>query len=413
MASTTTVTRRSFLKRSAAAGLAGLVPYVLTSSALSAPASDRILTGHIGVGGMGSGHLRGDGIASADPYMRHAQRAARRMAKDCAAYQDYRRILERKDIDAVIIATPDHWHALASIHAMQAGKDVYCEKPLSLTIEQGRAMVTAARRYNRVFQTGSQQRSGGEFIRAVELVRNGRIGTLKRIHVGIGGSPACGWDPDTKPPDDLDWNLWLGPAAQVPFNPKRFLFSFRWFWEYSGGMMTDWGQHHNDIAQWGNGTSHTGPVEVEGTGRYPADGLFETCTWFQAQFRYANGVTLATDCEGPWGVTFYGTKGEVFVKRGQWSASDGVDTSPVPPSGVQIRRPRGGHMGEWLTCIKTREKANADVEIGHRSCTVCHIANIAIRLRRKLRWNPDAERFIGDDEANRWISRPMRSPWKL
>ncbi len=414
------ISRRNFLHHSGASAVAAVAaPYVLTSYALGAPgrppASERVLSAHIGTGGMGMGTLQrgGDGVAAADVYAPHAERAAGAMGEQCKVYKDYRKCLERDDIDAVVIATPDHWHALTSIHAMEAGKDVYCQKPFALTVEEGKAMVEAARRYGRVFQTGSQQRSDEEFIHAVELVRSGRIGKLKHIHVGIGGGQICGWDADTDPPPGLDWDMYLGPAPKVPFNNKRFLGTFRWFWDYSGGMLTDWGHHHNDIAQWGNDTELSGPVEVEGTGTFPQDGLFETLTNFDVTYTYANGVTLTTDCKGPWGVTFTGTDGEVYVKRGRYSVTPKELDGPVPAGTVDVRHPHGGHMGDFLHCCKTREKPVAHEVIGHRSCTTCHIGNIAVRLGRKLRWNPDAEQFVGDDEANRWLSKPMRAPWHL
>jgi hypothetical protein len=418
MGLTGTLSRRGFFGRTAAGaatlGLSIVAPRILTHGVLAAPPSNRLSTGHIGVGGMGSGHLRGDGIAAADVSFPRAEAAARKMAKGCAVYQDYRRILDRKDIDAVIIATPDHWHALTSIHAMEAGKDIYCEKPASLTIQEGRAMVTAARRYGRVFQVGSQQRSGAEFIKAVELVRSGKIGKLKHILVCIGGGPTSTWEPDADPPAGLNWGFWLGPAPYVPYNPKRCFYTFRWFWDYSGGKMTDWGAHHNDIAQWGNNTEFTGPIEIDGRGRFPDDGPFETCTWFEVNYKYANGVTLRTQSDGPNGITFYGTTGEVFVSRGKISSRPAdIVKRAIGPDDVRVRRARNGHKAEWEECIKTRELPNADIEIGHRSCTVCHLGNISIRLGRKLRWNPDTEQFVDDEEANRWLGRPMRPPWAL
>jgi predicted dehydrogenase len=419
MAAQQAVSRRNFLHHAGASAVAAVAaPYMLTSGALGAPgkppASERVLSAHIGVGGMGMGTLRGrDGVAAADVYLPHAERAAGAMGAQCQVYQDYRRCLERDDIDAVVIATPDHWHALTSIHAMQAGKDVYCQKPLTLTIEEGQAIVATAKRYGRVFQTGSQQRSGREFLHAVELVRSGRIGKLRRVHVGIGGGPTCGWDADTEPPTGLDWNMYLGPAPAVPFNTKRFLGTFRWFWDYSGGMLTDWGVHHNDIAQWGNDTDQSGPVEIEGTGTLPTDGLFQTLTNFDITYTYANGVTVTTDCKPPWGVTFHGTNGEVYVRRGQYKVTPEDLDGPVPEGVTGVRRPHGGHMSDFEHCCRTREKPVAHEVIGHRTCTMSHLGNIAIRVGRKIHWNPDTEQIVGDPEAARWTSKPMRAPWHL
>ncbi len=413
------VSRRNFLHHAGVSAVAGVAaPYVLTSDALGRAgrpaASERVITAHIGVGGMGMGTLRGrDGAAAADVYRPHAERAVRALGPHAHVYTDYRHCLDRKDIDAVVIATPDHWHALIAIHAMQAGKDVYCQKPLTLTVDEGKAIVRTARRYGRVFQVGSQQRSDREFIHAVELVRSGRIGKLKHIHVGIGGGPSCGWDDDTQTPDGLDWDFYLGPARKVPFTRKRFLGTFRWFWDYSGGMMTDWGAHHNDIAQWANDTERSGPVRVEGTGEFPRDGLFETLTRFDIQYTYANGVTLTTDCKPPWGVTFTGTSGEVFVKRGQYKVKPTDLDGPVPAGTVDVRHPHGSHMADFVHCVKTRDKPVAHEVIGHRSCTVCHLGNIAVRVGRPLEWNPDTEQFVNDEAANRWLAKPMRAPWHV
>jgi len=419
-------TRREFLgemaRGAAAAGAALTLPTVVPGRALGAggkaPASERLTLGFIGVGGMGSGHLGGflgrsdvEVLAVCDVYEPHRLRAKERVGDGCAAYNDFRELLDRKDIDAVVIATPDHWHALIAIAACQAGKDIYCEKPLTLTIQEGRALVNAVRRYGRVFQTGSQQRSEDNFRFACELVRSGRIGRLHTIRTGFGGGPVSGYDPDTDPPPGLDWNLWLGPAPWVPFNPLRCLYQFRWFYDYSGGKLTDWGAHHNDIAQWGNGTEMSGPIEIEGTATFPTTGLFDTATSFLITFTYANGVKLI--CGEGHGAKFEGTDGWVHVDRGFLEASPPeLLKEELGPGDVHLHRSDNHHQN-WLDCIKTREKPICDVEIGHRSVTVCHLANIAIRTGRKLRWDPAHERFVGDEEMNRWVSRPMRAPWHL
>ncbi|HJN18884.1 MAG TPA: Gfo/Idh/MocA family oxidoreductase, partial [Armatimonadota bacterium] len=237
-------------------------PLVVSSRALGqadkVAANDRIALGFIGIGGMGNGHLGGflgnrrtEVLAVCDVDAGHREAAANRVGDGCAQYADHRELLDRDDIDAVVIATPDHWHTLTSIHACQAGKDVYCEKPLTLTIEECWKLTAAVRRYGRVFQTGSQQRSSREFQQAVSLVRAGRIGKVHTVKVGIGTGPTSGYEPNTAPPDGLDWDMWLGPAPKVPYTRQRCHGNFRWFWDYSGGKMTDWGHHHNDIAQWG------------------------------------------------------------------------------------------------------------------------------------------------------------------
>jgi len=419
-------TRREFFGKmargAAAAGAAFAMPSVVSARALGradkAPASERLTMGFIGVGGMGSGHLGAflyrrevEVLAVCDVYEPHRMRAKERAGDRCAVYNDFRDLLDRKDIDAVLIATPDHWHVLVAIAACQAGKDIYCEKPLTLTIEEGRALVNAVRRYGRVFQTGSQQRSEDNFRFACELVRSGRIGRLHTIRTGFGGAPTSGWEPDTDPPRGLDWHLWLGPAPWVPYNPLRCIYNFRWFYDYSGGKMTDWGAHHNDIAQWGNGTELSGPTEIEGTATFPTSGLYDTATTFLIKYTYANGVTLI--CGEGHGAKFEGTDGWVHVDRGFLEASPAeLLQEELGPGDVHLYR-SPGHHENWLDCIKTREKPICDVEIGHRSVSVCHLGNIAIRAGRKLRWDPAREHFVGDEEMNRWLSKPMRAPWHL
>jgi len=274
-------------------------------------------------------------------------------------------------------------------------------------------LVRAVRRYGRVFQTGSQQRSSGNFRFACELVRSGRIGKLTEIRVGIGGGPTSGWEPDSDPPAGLDWDLYLGPAPWVPFNRLRFLGSFRWFWDYSGGMMTDWGAHHNDIAQWGNGTELTGPIYVDGKGEFPKDGLFETAVNFTVRYEYRNAAPVICSNRNRHGITFIGTDGWVYVDRGKLEAHPAeLLQERLGPGDVHLYR-SPGHHANWLDCIESRERPICDVEIGHRSVTVCHLGNISMRLGRPLRWDPDGERFVGDEEANRWLYKPMRPPWHL
>lgn len=421
------LTRREFLGKSlrtaGAVGIGAALPAIIPARALGAdgsPPSERIRLGFIGVGGMGSGHLGGflgdprvRVLAVCDVYEPHRSRAQARVGEGCAAYSDYRTLLDRDDIDAVLIATPDHWHALTSIHACQAGKDLYCEKPLSLTIEDGRAMVQAVRRYGRVFQTGSQQRSDDNFRFACELVRSGRIGKLQTVRVGIGGAPTSDWEPNTDPPPGLDWNMWLGPAPWVPFNPQRCIYNFRWFWDYSGGKMTDWGAHHNDIAQWGMGTERTGPISITATrATFPTQGLYETATSFEIVYQYANGVTLITSSDGS-GVRFEGPDGWVHVDRGFLDAyPKELLREELGPGDVHLYR-SPGHHEDWLNCIQSRQRPICDVEIGYKSIVVCHLGNIAIRAGRPLQWDPQAERFVNDEEANRWISKPYRAPWHL
>jgi predicted dehydrogenase len=398
---------------------------MLTSNALGGEgkpaASKRLTLGFIGVGGMGLGHVSAildrnkdiEILAVADVYELHRQRAVRRVGKNCTAYNDYQELLVRPDIDAVVIATPDHWHAMAAIHACQAGKDVYCEKPLSLTMREGRAMVNAARRNGTVFQVGSQQRSTAQFRQTCELVRSGRIGKLQWIRAGVGTGPTCGWDPPEPPPAGLDWNRWLGPAPWADFTPKRFLFNFRWFYDYSGGLMTDWGAHQNDIAQWGNATDHTGPIRTEPVfAEFPTRGLFETAINFKVRHTYANGVILYTDSQG-FDVEFHGTDGWIKVNRNEMQASDpDITREPLGPGDVHLEN-SSDHYTNWFDCIRTRRRPIADVEIGCRSATVCHLGTIAIRTGRTIEWDPVKEEITNDPSLNRWLSRPYRSPWRV
>jgi predicted dehydrogenase len=416
------INRRDFLKRSATgalgAGLAFSLPAIVPQRAFGA--SDRIRVGIIGAGGMNNAHVgwllgRQDveivGVCDVDS--ERAQQTAARVSEDTPTYGDFRALLDRDDIDAVWIATPDHWHALTSIYACQAGKDVYCEKPLTLTIDEGKAMVKAARRYGRVFQTGSQQRSDWNFRYACELARNGYVGRLHTIHVGIGGGPTSTWQPDEPVPDNLDWDMWLGPAPEVPYNAQRCHYNFRWFYDYSGGKMTDWGAHHNDIGQWGHGMDGNGPVKIEGTGTFPTSGLYNTAVNFRVEYTYADGIKMICSDANRHGVVFEGTDGEVHVDRG-FLESDPPEIikTALKPDDVHLYE-SPGHHDDFLECMRTRERPICDVEVGHRSVTVCHLGNIAIRTGKTVEWDPVAERITNDESLNRWLSRPYRAPWVL
>ena len=421
-----TCTRRQFLSR--AAGAAALAaPYALTSRALGAaaakPASDRIAVGVIGFHNIGRSHLNAAlrmkqfelaGACDVDKHILAGalKTAAARQKAKVPAYGDYRKMLDDKAIDAIIVATPDHWHALMSIHACQAGKDVYCQKPLSLTLREGRRMVDAARRYGRVFQTGTQHRSKDHTRRACELVRSGRIGKLHTIRTGIAG---VNWPPppvpDSEPPPHLDYNMWLGPAPLRPYNAKRCHYNFRFFWDYSGGQMTNFGQHANDLAQWGNGTELTGPVAAEGSAQYEPHGWYEVPMKSEATLTYANGVKLICKTGGPGGAEFEGTKGKILCGYSVLKADPPeLAAQPLDSSDVQLYRSRE-HHADWAECIKTRKRPICDVEIGHRSCSVCLLANVAILLGRKVRWDPDKEQILGDPDAERLLDKPYRAPW--
>ena len=427
------LTRRGFLGRAAGAfGAVAAGPYVLTSGALGAPgrpgANDRIGLGFIGIGNMGGGHLGGLAgnkdfqiLAISDVKAPRAQwgkdlvekryagdksRAAFRGAryKGCDLYNDFRDLLARDDIDAVLAAPPDHWHATVAVLAMRAGKDVYSEKPLSLTIREGRQMVDAARRHGRVFQTGSQQRSSGNFRQACELVRSGYIGDLKQVNVGIGGPSSDRYYPPQPIPEGVDWDRWLGPSPWHPYNAERISGNYGGGWrlvrDTSGGMMTDWGAHHFDIAQWGLGMDGSGPVEV-----IPPN-LSETK---RLTYVYANGVPMIHG--GANGVLFTGTKGKVEVNRGHlrtWPES--LKSVQLRPDDVHLYR-SPGHQQDWLNCIRNRRRPICDVAIGHSSVTVCHLGNIAWWLGQSFRWDPKAEQITNNPQAARWLDRPKREPY--
>jgi predicted dehydrogenase len=326
-------------------------------------------------------------------------------------------VLERKDVDAVVVTTPDHWHALITIAACQAGKDVYCEKPLTLTIAEGRRMVEAARNHQRVVQTGSQQRSGKEFRTACELVRNGAIGEVHTVLAGLPGPNHPGpLGPDTAPPANLNYEMWLGPAPQRQYNEKRVHYNFRFWWDYSGGQMTNWGAHHIDIAQWGLGMDETGPVSVEGTATFHPEHVHEVTETCRLTHTYANGVKLIVgqgQKDVPGGTTFVGSKGKIHVNRGKLS-SDPKELVDQSTDGLAIKLAvSNNHHQNFLDCMRSREKPVCDVEIGHRSATVCHLGNIVARLGRGIQWDPQAERIVGDDEAQGMVDKAYRGEWAV
>ncbi len=416
--------RREFLRRSAGVAAGFALPTIVSARALGAEdkvaASERIQVGMIGMGGMNGAHLGGllgnqlvDVVAVCDVDAQRMAEGQARVGRNCAAYRDFRKLLEHPGIDAVWIATPDHWHTLTSIAACEAGMDVYCEKPLTLTIEEGKALVRTVRRTGRVFQVGSQQRSDWNFRYACELARSGKIGKLQRITTGIGGGPTSGWQPNEPPPAGLDWDMWLGPAPYVPFNPLIHPYNFRWFYDYSGGKMTDWGAHHNDIGQWGHGMDESGPIRVSGTATFPNDGLFDTATDFTITYEYADGVPMVCAANNPHGVVFEGSNGKIWVDRG-FLESDPVDIikEELGPDDTHLYE-SPGHHADFLNCIKTRERPICDVEIGHRSVTVCHLGNIAIRTGRTIDWDPVNEQIVGAPDLARWMHRPYRAPWTL
>ncbi|HNW07764.1 MAG TPA: Gfo/Idh/MocA family oxidoreductase [Verrucomicrobiota bacterium] len=417
--------RRQFLQATATAALGA--PLLLRAAPARKSPNDRITLGVIGTGTQGRALLNNFlampdtqvvAVCDVDTTRRdHHRRLVDEFYRikgnteyrGCPGYKDFRDVLARPDIDAVVIAVPDHWHAYIAIAACKAGKDVYCEKPLSLTIGEARAMVTAARKYDRVFQTGSMQRSSSEFRKACELVRNGRIGRVKQVIVDVGPpSMPCNLPAEPLEPG-LNWDLWLGPAPERPYNsvlsPRGVHTHFpdwRNYREYSGGMMTDWGAHHFDIAQWGLGMDESGPVEIIP----PADPQATR----GARFRYANGVEMIHGDSG--GVLFIGTEGKILVNRGKFEATPAaLAEEPLGDRALRLYNSYS-HTKDFLDCMRSRQRPICDVEIGCRSVTVCHLGNLAYWNHRRLRWDPAREQFIGDREANRWIHRPQRGPWK-
>lgn len=413
--------RRRFLVRSAAAAMGAYsLPYFVPLSAFGA--NDRIRTGHIGLRNQGLSNLRAlinNAVAVCDVDQEVLAKAAKQIeqtGRSCTNFSDYRRMLEQKDIDAVVISTPDHWHALMTIHACAAGKDVYCEKPLSLTVGEGRRMVAAARAHQRIVQTGSQQRSEATFRRACELVRAGRVGKLQQVLVGIPAPNHPGEPiPDSAPPPELDFDMWLGPAPLRPYNSKRVHYNFRFFWDYSGGQMTNFGAHHIDIAHWGLGSDQSGPLEVEGVATFHPQQWHEVTETCRVTYLYPNNITMIVgqlQDDIPEGTTFIGDLGRIFVNRGKLTSSpeslilDGLRDSDERLSVSD------NHHHNFLDCIVSRKPPICDVEIGHRSATACHLGNIAIRLGRKIRWDAIKENFNDDSEANAMLERPYREPWK-
>jgi len=436
MSDSTRTTRRRFLKQGVSAGMAAaaapaIIPRRVLASADRPGANDRIGLGGIGIGRQGSGVLRnaaargGRVVAVGDVSLPRAHEKAKPYGAE--GYQDYRKLLDRKDVDAIVTATPDHWRALVCIHACQAGKDVYAEKPMTLTIREGRLMVQAVRKYGRVFQTGSQQRSQRENRFGCELVRNGRIG---KIHTVVGHNYPSPWEcalPAQPVPDGLDWDMWCGPTEVVPYHKDLYTpranpgwISFR---PYSGGEMTGWGAHGLDQIQWALGMDESGPVEVWTEGPQfdpptynepePRARGEKACSRPMIFYRYANGVTLKLDNGNPGGGIFLGDQGKIEIFRGRVTSNpEGIVKEPIRDDEIHLYK-SDNHVKNWIDCIRSRERPVADVEIGHRSTTVCHLGNIARWLGRRLRWDPEKEVFPGDDEANAYLDRPRRKPYEL
>ncbi len=422
------LSRRGFIASTAIAGIG----FHASSELLAGhrrSANERIQLGFVGIGMMGRGHLHRflgheDVQVTAiceieDTRQQMAKRAVEQKYGEqiksgvyhgCVTLNDYRQLLTREDVDAVVISTPDHWHALMCLEAARNQKDIYCEKPLTHSIREGRMIVDAVAKNEVVFQTGSQQRSefGGRFRQAVELIRNGRIGDVKTIRIGVGAPPVPCDLPDEEQPYDIDFDLWLGPAPRRAYNqilcPRgmhRHFPAFRKYREYAGGGLADMGAHHFDIAQWALGMDHSGPTEIIPPDDGSNSGL---------KLVYANGVEMFHG--GPGGCTFEGTAGKIYVNR-PVIESDPADilTNPLPEDAQRVY-PSTDHRRNWIECIRSRKQPICTAEIGHRTATVCHLANLGYQLQRKLTWDPKQEQFDGDEEANRLRFREPRKGWE-
>ncbi len=434
------MTRRRFVQLTAAVAAPVFVPGSVLGKDEAVAPSERITVGMIGSGSRG-GQLTtplvamkdAQIVAACDPSRpkREALKgstekayAARRTAgsfKGCSDHNDFRDLLARTDIDAVVITAPENWHALCAIAAAKAGKDIYCEKAMTRTVAEGQALVKAVRQNRRVFQVGQQQRSDPIFALAAKMVRDGDLGKLRQIKVGVPGNRT---GPPVNPqpvPDGFDYDMWLGPAPMKPYQPERVV-NMVWMstYDYSTGSQAGWGCHHVDIAQWGNGTDHTGPVEVESRGVFPTKGICDCPISWHSEFLYANGVRLifTSTNENAMGVRFEGSKGRIYVNRGRIDSGP-ASFKPVLAAKLPAGYARGfrdgtpAHLRNFLDCVRSRKDPVATVEIGHRTNVICCMSDIATRLKRKLRWNPDKEQFIGDDEANKMLNRTMRAPWQI
>jgi predicted dehydrogenase len=446
----------------------------LTAAAAAAPfagrvrgANERVGVGIIGLGPRGNYELEtflkfkeAEVRGLSEVYQPLLDRGLAKAGSQCKGYADFRKMLESKDIDVVVVATPDHWHAPATILACQAGKDVLCEKPLTHTIHEGRVMVEAARKHKRIVQTGSQQRSSTHFKKVVEMIRGGYIGEISSIvcwNTGNSWPTGTGKPPDTAPPAGMNWDLYLGPAPKVPYNRNRHTWNYRWFWDYSGGMVTDWGAHHLDVVHWAMDVDAPESASAFG-GRYCVEDNCETPNTVSTIYQYpgfvveyqVRGTNSYDRGERPYGMAFYGTKGTIVIDRASWEVipektkafgSDidrveayvktgsvsrpvGYDSNakfePKPlceaasESGIAIYpQAQDDHVQDFLDCVKSRKLPVADVEIGHRSATACHVGVIAYRLGRTVRWDGKKEAFLGDKQAQSMTTKEYRRPYVL
>ncbi|HEU4635652.1 MAG TPA: Gfo/Idh/MocA family oxidoreductase [Edaphobacter sp.] len=449
------VSRRRFLKTAAGTAAVTGFPTIVPSTVFGQMApSERINVGAIGVGRISRGHdlpgiFKYDGarvIAVCDLDAGRAELGRQLVAETYTkklgkpydavkVYHEYHELLANKDIDAVVISTPDHQHAIVAATAVRAGKDVYLQKPASLTIAEGRYLSNAVQASGRIVQIGSQQRSWKQFHRACELVRNGRIGEVKHVEIGLPGDPAGGDATPMPVPKGFNYDAWLGSTPVVPYTVDRVMpqqgFD-RPGWlrmeQFGAGMITGWGAHHVDTAHWGMNTEYTGPVEIWGTAEFPKSGLWDVHGDFLTHGRYANGVTMDISGKFPNGIKWYGTEGWIFVQRDGMNSPTAKPGDPVPKVEVlQASDPKiltsvigpneihletsPEHHANWLDCVRSRKQPLAPIEIGHRACSTCLLHHIAMKTGRHLHWDPEREQFKGDDAANAMLSRPQRSPY--
>lgn len=437
--------RRDFLKSTTttAAAAATFVPYFAWNEKAFAneSANDRPRIGCIGVGSMGSGDARGHSgfgdilaVCDVDSRRSDAAKADPKIGKGKAdAYTDYRKVLERDDIDVVSIVTPDHWHVKIAVEALQAGKHVFCQKPLTLTLQENQLIRNACEKYqDRIFFIGTQQRSDkNKFLRAVNMVQKGLLGDIERITVGINGSPTGGPFPIVEPPKELDWNMWLGQAADVPYREKRCHYQFRWWYEYSGGKFTDWGAHHVDIATWAidQHRAGKGPIEINGVDAkhpvplengYPTvDDSYNTSHDFGVVCKYPNGVEMLITSRGDNGVLFEGTKGRLFVNRGKISGQpieENWDEGQFTSEDLQRLykgKPHEGHKNNFYRCIREGGLPVSDVYSHVQMMNTCHLAAIAARLGRTIKWDPKSEMIVGDEQAAAFFARQPREGFEI
>jgi predicted dehydrogenase len=454
------ISRRKFIDTSVKASLFSTVaisgfPTIIPSSVIGKnPPSDKINIGWIGTGRQGRGDVMGTLRYDSAMFVAVSDVDSNRMAQgkkmiedfytkktgqsgyvNVKTYNDYHGMLADKSIDAVMITTPDHWHSQPALEAALAGKDIYLEKPTSLTITEGRLLSDVVRKQKVILQVGTQQRSSVQWRLAAELVRNGRIGKLHTVKIGLPGDPAGPEAPKMPVPKTLNYDMWLGSTPDVYYteirvHPQKDYDRPGWLRceQFGAGMITGWGQHHFDSAAWGMDTELTGPVSIEAVAQFPKSGLWDVHGDFMSKAEYANGITMLTSGGYPNGVRYEGSDGWIFVTRGNYRATDSdpvsanqankplqasdpkILTSVIGPNEINLYK-SDNQAGNWLDCIKSRKEPISPVEIGHRACSVCLVTHIAMKLERKLNWDPGKERFVNDDEANSMLSRPQRAPY--